>query len=110
MKKKTTESLSLRIRRALERHGFRVYRVNNGATAGKRRANVYDKGLPDFVALGINSSRVLFIEMKRKGDTLTPEQNYFLKQANSTLCYSTVCWDKKDTDFEDFEEWIKRVK
>lgn len=105
---KPTE-LSLRIRHALERHGFKVYRCNNGATAGGRRANVYDKGLPDFIAH--NGSRVLFVEMKDTGDkTVSDAQKFFLEQADNCLSYSTVCWNKKDTDFKDFEEWIRMHK
>ncbi len=105
---KPTESLSLRIRHALERQGFKVYRVNNGATAGKRRANVYDKGLPDFIAN--NGKRVLFIESKDSGDTLKPEQKFFLEQSDNCISFSTVCWNKKDTDFQDFEQWVKLHK
>lgn len=92
------KSLSLRIRHALERQGFRVYAVNDGAIEGKKRQV---KGVSFFIAVKYGS-RVLFIK-----ENDGAEGKNFIRGVDNCLSYGTVC---KADDFEGFENWIQRKK
>ena len=93
------------VRKILEAFGFRVRRINNGGTGRIRRANVYDKGLSDFIST--RQGRVLFIEVKKGEDKLSPEQKTFLLDVDNCVSFSTCVYVDKDR--EKFTDWIKRI-
>jgi len=93
------------VKKILESFGFRVRRINNGGTGGIKRANVYSKGLSDYIAT--RHGRVLFIEVKKGADTLSPEQKTFLLDVDNCISYSTCVYVDKDR--EKFTDWVRRI-
>jgi len=81
----------------LESKGYIVYRINNGGTSRIRGGKTFftfhgRKGFADIVAFR-PEYQTLFIETKRTGGKLTPEQTEFIDLANSCPGNLAICVD-----------------
>ena len=75
--------ISLEIRKALEKLGIPCYRMNSGGYRGRMRGHA--KGTPDILALPqiVRVPTPYWIEVKRPGGKLRPEQLEFADRARN---------------------------
>lgn len=58
--------------------------------AAKRKARGVKRGIPDILVMGPGPN-VLWIELKRKGGTLTPEQKAFAEAMHACQAWTVLC-------------------
>ena len=102
----TKDSIS-KIFNQLERFGFEVYNFNTGRSVSKGM-----KGFPDYVIIG--KKNIFFIEVKRKGDTMRPDQERFAEiikpitvKKDSNVFYLII---HNDRDAVNFVSYLLEMK
>lgn len=91
----TETEVQSQIKQYLERLGYAVYRINNGAVFNKARdAYVFHgtSGVSDLLALKIGQP-ALFIECKKTGGKPSASQTEFMRLVDGSAGVKAVCVD-----------------
>lgn len=92
----------------LKNRGVTAWRNNNHATRGRR--NNVQLGVSDIIGYHRFTAIAHWIEVKKIGDKLSPEQVIFLSRASKAGCICMIATqgDRNDTVLIDFIEYITK--
>ena len=96
MKKKLESKVQSKLIEELNDRGYAVLRLHPSELHIPNDKKVRKNGLPDLVAF--RSNRLIFIEVKRKGETFEPLQYVFSKILKRFGVMSTIYRDGDDID------------
>jgi hypothetical protein len=88
-------------------HGYYPIRLHAGlfrSADGKRWIRGVDKGTPDYIVLGKLGKRVFFLEVKRPGEHLRPDQEKKIWELEAFYSLDTAVVD----NVEELAAWLAR--
>lgn len=98
-KQKSPETLvTIELIDALHKLGYTVKKIYNGGTPArvfgekiiyKKKSDEY-KGIPDLLAYNVRQKKFFFVEAKRLGGKVKPEQAEFIKDFNSCTQFKAI--------------------